>query len=110
METAPAQSSPWWPIARFVLGGGSAIALGAAAVFLVFFGLVVFTGCFWACNQSDPQPFFGDVIFAGAAAAAGGAVTALAAAVAGQRAPLRAIWAGSSVVAAIALLISFANG
>ncbi len=95
---------------RFFLGMGIAVALGYAAVIFLFFGIILVTGCFWACNQPDPQPVLGLTAFIGAAASAGGVVTSVVAALVGRRAPLRTVFVLATAAAAVFLVVSFVTG
>lgn len=93
----------WWPVLRFLLGLGGAVALGYGAAALLILGFVVFVGCFWACSNPNPQPLLGMMIICGSVAAASGAVTSLVAAFVGRRAPLRTIFLVGCVFVAAAL-------
>lgn len=110
MESTTVETSFWWPAARFVIGLGGAIALSYGALFLAFMGLVVISGCFWACSQPDPQPVFGVLLLGAAVAAAGGAVTSLVAGAVGRKAWLKWVYAGSASIATIVLLLGSTNG
>ncbi|NND02455.1 MAG: hypothetical protein HKN91_06690 [Acidimicrobiia bacterium] len=110
METQADQPSPWWLLLRAALGIGSAIALGYGAAILAFLGVIVFTGCFWACNQPDPQPLFGALLIGGAIAASGGAATFLVAGFVGRRVWLKWVFAWACGIAAAVVIMALALG
>ena len=107
-DTTP-RTSPWWLFARLALGVGAAAALVYGALLLAFFGLIFFTGCFWACNQADPQPLAGLLLFVGATAAAGGAVTALVPGFVGKRLWLKRVFFWSAAMVGVLLVAISAN-
>lgn len=109
-RNAPRSDGNWHPMARVVVSLGTGIALAYAAAFLLFAGLVAFSGCFLECRNSNPNPLLGSFLVLTAVAAGGGVITSIATAIAGSRAPLKAVFVSSCVVLGALLFVAFVNG